>query len=166
WLAVCEGLRTDVTHISLQMMPYPWWESTQADLHPGVVFPPILRGVSTRRESEGNAALVSRFLAANLPQGRQIFLDMQAVDEREIGAVGFYRGFSLVPHGLVYRVLPRLTLQESESWHEGVVKQLRSLSECMQPVVVSRYRPGTWEFSAASVYWDAHYQAGLFFLSY
>ncbi|CAM9766485.1 unnamed protein product [Ectocarpus fasciculatus] len=166
YLRVCEGLRTDVTHISLQMMPYPWWESTQADLHPGVVFPPILRGVSTKRESEGNAALVTRFLAANLPQERQIFLDMQAVDEREIGAVGFYRGFSLVPHGLVYRVLPRLTLQESERWHEGVVKQLRSLSECMQPVTVNRYHPGTWEFSAASVYWDAHYQAGLFFLSY
>lgn len=97
----------------------------QAQLHPGVVFPPILRGVSTRRESEGNAALVTRFLAANMQRGRSIFLDMQAVDEREIGAAGFYRGFSLVPHGLTYLVLPSLTLQETERWHGEIVKQLQ-----------------------------------------
>lgn len=36
----------------------------------------------------------------------------------------------------------------------------------MQPVSVNRFRPSTWEFAATSVYWDAHYQAGLFFLSY
>lgn len=107
------------------MMPYPWWESVQAQLHPGVVFPPILGGVSTRRDSKGNAALVTRFLAANLQRGRPIFLDMQAVDEREIGAAGFYRGFSLVPHGLTYQVLPGLTLQETERWHGEVVKQLQ-----------------------------------------
>lgn len=41
-----------------------------------------------------------------------------------------------------------------------------SLDERMDMVPLNRYRPGTWEFSAASVYWDAHYQAGLFFLSY
>ncbi|CAM9105270.1 unnamed protein product, partial [Hapterophycus canaliculatus] len=166
YLRVCEGLRSDVTHISIQMMPYPWWESVQAELHPGVVFPPVLRGVNTRRNSEGNAVLITRFLAANLQRGRPIFLDMQAVDESEIGAAGFYRGFSLVPHGLAYLVLPKLTLQESEQWHERIVKQLRSLDECMKPVSVNRYHPGTWEFAAASVYWDAHYQAGLFFLSY
>lgn len=114
-----------MTHISIQMMPYPWWESVQVKLHPGVVFPPILRGVNTRRNSEGNAALVTRFLAANLQRGRPIFLDMQAVDESEIGAAGLYRGFSLVPHGLTYHVLPKLTPQETERWHEGIVKQLR-----------------------------------------
>lgn len=114
-----------MTHISIQMMPYPWWKSVQAKLHPGVVFPPILRGVNTRRNSEGNAVLITRFLAANLQQGHQIFLDMQAVDESEIGAAGSYRGFSLVPQGLTYRVLPKLTLQGTERWHEGIVKQLR-----------------------------------------
>lgn len=36
----------------------------------------------------------------------------------------------------------------------------------MKPAPTERYRPGTWEFAASSVYWDAHYQAGLFFLSY
>ncbi|CAM9812280.1 unnamed protein product [Scytosiphon promiscuus] len=166
YLRVCENLRTDVTHISIQMMPYPWWDSVQAELHAGVIFPPILRGVNTRRNSEGNAVLITRFLAANLQRGRPIFLDMQAVDESEIGSAGLYRGFSLVPHGLTYLVLPKLTLQESERWHEEIVKQLRSLDECMELVSANRYRPGTWEFAAASVYWDAHYQAGLFFLSY
>lgn len=36
----------------------------------------------------------------------------------------------------------------------------------MQPASTEKYRPGSWEFAATSVYWDAHYQAGLFFLSY
>lgn len=97
----------------------------QADLHPGVTFPAILSGVSTRRGSESNAALITRFLAANLPLGRPIFLDMQAVDEREIGAAGVYRDFSLVPHGLVYRVLPKMTLQQTEKWHDKIILQLR-----------------------------------------
>lgn len=124
-LAVCEGLRTDVTHISLQMMPYPWWNSVQAKLHPGVVFPPILRGVSTKRDSKGNAVLITRFLAANLPLGRPIFLDMQAVSEPEIGAVGAYRGFTLMPHGLTFRVLPMLTPEGTERWHHQIGRQLR-----------------------------------------
>lgn len=106
------------------MMPYPWWETVQAKLHEGIVFPTILSGVSTRRESEGNAALVGRFLAANLPLGRAIFLDMQAVNEREIGTVGEWRGFSLVPHGLTYRVLPRMSPYESERWHKEIIIQL------------------------------------------
>lgn len=110
--------------MSLQMMPYPWWRSVQAELHPGIVFPPILRGVSTRRDSEGNAALITRFLAANLGRGRPIFLDMQAVDESEIGPAGSYRGFSLVPHGLTYWVAPKSSLPDSERWHGKVVRQL------------------------------------------
>lgn len=105
-------------------MPYKWWETVQVDLHPGIIFPPILPGVSTRRDSEGNAALVGRFLAANLPLGRPIFLDMQAIDETEIGTVGEWRGFSLVPHGLTYRVLPRLSPYGSERWHKEVVLQI------------------------------------------
>lgn len=107
------------------MMPYAWWNSVQAPLHPGIIFPPILEGVSTRRDSEGNAALVTRFLAANIQLGRPMFLDMQAVDERDISAAGSYRGFSLVPYGLVYRVVPKLTLQQSERWHDEVVLQLQ-----------------------------------------
>ena len=111
------------------MMPYPWWANVQAKLHPGVVFPPILPGVSTRRDSAGNAALVTRFIAANIQRGRPIFLDMQAVDESEIGDGGAYRGFNLIPHGLTYRVLPGLTVEKTERWHHEVVRQLhRSVS--------------------------------------
>lgn len=36
----------------------------------------------------------------------------------------------------------------------------------MQPAPTKKYPHGTWEFAASSVFWDAHYQAGLFFLSY
>lgn len=36
----------------------------------------------------------------------------------------------------------------------------------MLPVSTNTYHPGSWEFAAISVRWDAHYQVGLFFLSY
>lgn len=123
--AVCEGLRKDISHISLQMVPYPWWETVQAELHPGIVFPAAFPGISTRRESEGNGVLVTHFLAANLGLGRPIFLDMQAVHEAEIGAVGAYRGFTLIPHGLTYHVRSKMLPRETEIWHDVIMRQLR-----------------------------------------
>lgn len=40
------------------------------------------------------------------------------------------------------------------------------LEACLSPAPTELHPPGTWEFAASSVYWDAHYQAALFFLSY
>ncbi|CAN0290455.1 unnamed protein product [Discosporangium mesarthrocarpum] len=169
YLQVCEGTRQDVTHVSLQMVPYPWWNPVQAPLHPNVTFPPVLRGVSTRRDSEGNAVLITRLLDANLRKGggnRPVFLDMQAVDESEIGPGGSYRGYTLLPWGLVYRVLPGMDTAETEAWHDESLGQLRRLQGCMRPSPADIYPPGSWEFAASSVFWDAHYQMGLFLLSY
>ncbi|CAM9741979.1 unnamed protein product, partial [Choristocarpus tenellus] len=172
YLRVCEGARSDVTHISLQMMPYPWWERVQVALHPGVKFPPILPRVSTRRESMGNTLLVTRFLRANRNwdeswmDSRPMFLDMQAVDEREVEAAGSYHGLTLLPWGLTYRVLPGMSSVETETWHSASLDQLTRLQRCLQPAPRDLFPPGTWEFAASSVFWDAHYQMGLFFLSY
>lgn len=42
YLRNCEGLRSDVTHLSLQMMPYPWFPSRQAHLYSNVSFPNLM----------------------------------------------------------------------------------------------------------------------------
>jgi hypothetical protein len=42
----CEGKRPDVTHVSLQLMPYPWF-SKQRHLYPSVLFLPVSKDAST-----------------------------------------------------------------------------------------------------------------------
>lgn len=55
-----------VTHLSFQLIPYPWFAETQQQLYPHVRFPPTnFPGMSTDRSSEGNAQLILRFLHAN-----------------------------------------------------------------------------------------------------
>ena len=36
YLRACDGARPDVTHLSLQLMPYPWFGPAQGPLHPEV----------------------------------------------------------------------------------------------------------------------------------
>ncbi len=185
YLQHCEALRRDVTQLSFQLMPYPWFGPRQAALYPNVTFPDTtFKGVSTERSSEGNAALIMRFLQANevhshslggdpigtkFPGG--LFLDMQAVNEAEIEAMGAWRGLTLVPWGTLYRVhgggKPSLSaLQQS---HHSSVAQLRRLVAGF-PVVdkrfIAQFPAGTWEFAAASVFYDAHYQLGLSLLTF
>jgi hypothetical protein len=64
YLQVCEGQRPDVTHISLQLMPFPWFPR-QHHLYPGVTFPPIPKTASTTRGTAGNRALLGAFIKAN-----------------------------------------------------------------------------------------------------
>ena len=55
-----------ITHLSFQLMPYPWVPAQQAPLYPHVRFPSTsFQGVSTDRFSEGNAQLILRLLRAN-----------------------------------------------------------------------------------------------------
>jgi hypothetical protein len=46
FVQACEHLRPDVTHVSLQLLPYPWFQRQHA-LFPGIVFPSIPRDAST-----------------------------------------------------------------------------------------------------------------------
>ena len=64
YLQVCEGQRPDVTHVSLQLMPFPWFPR-QHHLYPGVTFPPIPKTASTTRGTAGNRALLGAFIKAN-----------------------------------------------------------------------------------------------------
>ena len=67
YLQECHKIRADdVTHLSFQLMAYPWFATQQANLYPKVRFPnTAFPGVSTNRMEEGNAVLVRNFLVAN-----------------------------------------------------------------------------------------------------
>lgn len=180
YLRHCEGLRPDVTHLSFQLMPYPWFRTQQEPLYPHIRFPDAgFRGVSTDRASEGNAQLVGRFLAANgvLDGGvldsiaGGVYLDMQAVNEVEIGAFGRWRGFVLQPWGTLYKVLGGALASDEHAatLHASSYEQLLRLQEAFPQVdaaFIAMFPAGTWEFAAASVYYDAHYQLGLSLLTY
>ncbi|OWZ08860.1 putative membrane protein [Phytophthora megakarya] len=79
YLQVCEGTRPDVTHLSLQLLPFPWFPR-QHELYPTIMFPPLRPDVSTIKSSSGYARFLHDFLAANIENhGGQLFLDLHAV---------------------------------------------------------------------------------------
>jgi hypothetical protein len=108
---------TLVTHLSFQLMPYPWFAQTQAPLYPHVAFPDTnFPGVTTDRQSEGNAQLVLRFLFANnvhnqtyfaVPHGR-----VEKQDKLEITALPMLQSVHDVFTAGVY--LDMQSIQEAE----------------------------------------------------
>lgn len=182
YLSHCERLRPDVTHLNFQLMPYPWFKR-QEPLYPHINFPDTnFNGVSTDRTSQGNTILVRRFLQANnadiiTPQNKAknllvsggIYLDMQSVNEPDIGDCGQWHGLTLLPYGTLYKVYGSLQNNETVPLHKLSYKQLVKLQKDF-PVIdddlVSKYPKGSWERAAMNVYYDAHYQFGLFLLTY
>ena len=187
-------MRGLVTHLSFQLIPYPWFQTTQAPLYPHVVFPPTnVAGISSDRASEGNAQMIQRFLRANgitnqsfvshedttsgaltvhsahpiFPGG--VYLDMQAVNDPEIDAFGQWRGLVLVPWGTLYRVFGPLRMDKIQELHLHSYQQLRALQTRFPAVndqYVLKFAPGSWERAAANVYYDAHYQFALNLLTF
>lgn len=194
------GLREDVTHVSFQLMPYPWFLKQQAPLYPTVRFPSPFRGISTSKLSEGNAMLILRFFDMNkqhlvtLEQEKRpmkdrfklmittqqnistdkvaggIFIDMQAISDVDIGAGGIWRDkYALIPWGLTFRVIPKLTIKQSATYHQHsyfhlstVRAQLPHYSKKFQV----KFDPGSWEWAAMSITHDAQYQFALNLLTY
>jgi hypothetical protein len=123
-------MRTDVSHISIQLLPFPWFQrQINAGLYPNVIFPEILPNVSTGRLETGNAVLITRFLRSNLATGifsGGLYMEMQSIADSDIGTNGLYRGeFSLLPWGLVYRVLPTILTPKTElpqKWYPQSLK--------------------------------------------
>jgi hypothetical protein len=98
YLRLCEGARPDVTHLSVQLLPYPWFERQKA-LYPNVTFPALFPGVSTHKSDLANGRLIEEFVAANWAAfgagaagGGGIFLDLQAVEESDHGRPHRSRG--------------------------------------------------------------------------
>jgi hypothetical protein len=182
YLSHCERYRPDVIHLNFQLMPYPWFKR-QESLYPDIHFPYTnFNGVSTDRTSQGNTLLVRRFLQANnadniYPQkaiknlllSGGIYLDMQSVNEPDIGDCGQWHGLTLLPYGTLYKVYGHLQNNETLSLHKLSYKQLDKLQKGFPTInddLVSKYPKGSWERAAMNVYYDAHYQFGLFLLTF
>ncbi|KAL4141136.1 hypothetical protein PRNP1_014258 [Phytophthora ramorum] len=163
YLQACENVRPDVTHLSLQLLPFPWFPR-QHSLYPTIAFPPVQRGVSTVKSSPGYARLLHDFLAANMGRhGDHLFLDLHAVNDEDIAPNGQYLGFSLIPHGLVWKVsLPPSTTADSDIIY-AQWKVVPSPPVNFSPLL---YPPGSWEFASATIANDACYQGALYALSH
>ncbi|KAL3663079.1 hypothetical protein V7S43_012019 [Phytophthora oleae] len=163
YLQACESVRPDVTHLSLQLLPFPWFPR-QHSLYPHIMFPPMHHGVSTVKKSPGYARLLHDFFAANLAQhGDRLFLDLHAVNDDDIAPNGQYLGFMLVPHGLVWKVsTPPSTTADFDA-HYSQWKALQLPDVRFSP---SLYPAGSWEFASATIANDACYQGALFALSF
>ncbi len=146
--------KKNITHLNFQMMAYPWFARKQQSLYPNVRFPRVdFPGITTNRLEEGNAILVRNMLTANGVESHRptsvfakkrrpdkgfaggIYLDMQAVNEVEIGDVGEWRGLTLLPWGLTFRVLGKLeNIHEIEPLHKASLNQLNLLRERFGPL--------------------------------
>jgi hypothetical protein len=214
YFQLCEDFRTDVTAISIQLMPFPWFKHTQAPLYVAkygsdpITFPSTeFDYVSTDRLSEGNARLIGDFIGANTHVdnrdlmsmkenelaflkldvaasnehlfGPGIFIDMQAINEVDIGGDGLSRwrgdngAYTLIPWGNSYRVLNKLeSLDDIREYHQVSLMQLKNFAKGFpanlhtNDAFYAKYPAGSWEHAAASVYHDAHYQFGLHLLTY
>ena len=192
YLRQCEGRRPDVTHLSVQLLPYPWFSRQKSAnspaLYPGVTFPPLFAGVSTHKRDEGNARLIEEFLAANWKAfgsygsgavERGLFIDMQCIDDVQINPRGAWRGlFDFVPHGPLYRVQLRAPNADASILHRPLAlsalermlaawgdEKNRAIGGESGPPSPSRFVKGSWEFAAGCVHNDAIYQLSLFFLT-
>ena len=131
------------------------------------VFPAILPGVSTNKWHQGNTKLLSRFFDGNIerfPGG--VFVDMQGINDAEIGVGGEWHGFLLVPHGLVYRVVRAVQENDPASFFGETLAELAKLPDWSAVDVADKYVRGSWEYACMSVVNDGKYQAGLGFLTY
>ncbi|KAJ0407711.1 hypothetical protein P43SY_009048 [Pythium insidiosum] len=173
YLQVCESQRSDVQHLNLQVMAFPWFRRQHA-LYPGISFPALRPDVSSDRLSSGYAAYLSKFIQANSPRDAPMFLDLHALDDATI------RDNQLVFHGL--QVLPRGLVWEVHYDPPAATQRWRQFSTAHSPsAVLARFeelvqeaaapsisvlKPGRWEFAALSIAHDAVYQRNLARLGY
>lgn len=177
YLRLCEKYAPQpmLTHVNIQLLPFPWFQDQiKNGLFEKASFPVILPNVSTNRYEKGNAQLITRFLKSNFISGSfpgGIYLEMQAVNEADIGYEGRYQDeFTLVPWGLTYRVFPLI-----ENQHVAMENVITDAKRHIDKVQVSsfssknaniKFPSGSWEFGAVSIYWDMHYQYGLVLLTH
>mmetsp|Transcript_21791 Transcript_21791/g.42884 ORF Transcript_21791/g.42884 Transcript_21791/m.42884 type:complete len:794 (+) Transcript_21791:80-2461(+) len=181
----CQGKRPDVTHLSFQMMPYPWFHSKQAPLYPNVTFPKLPKhGMETQRGSETNSQMVVQFCRSNAVQFKgEVFIDLHSLDDSKLGPDNSYPGgIFLVPHGIVWKVFPLEfipTRKDSSEPNHILIDDVwldkwRHESRAhLNPVLIilsavpkaNRIVSGTWEYAALCILWDSVYQRALFLLS-
>ena len=87
YLRACEGARPDVTHLSLQLLPYPWF-ARQRPLYPRIQRWPDVAAASMDPATERYERLVEDFAMGNLdafPAG--IYLCINQNSRRPTGAI-------------------------------------------------------------------------------
>ena len=168
YLQTCEGRRTDVTHLSLQIIPYSWFERQKLKFYPQVNFPQIQDDVNTDRKTEGYFVYLSNLLEANLKNEAfegGIYIEMQAILDMHLRTGGHFRNkFNIIPWGMLYRVLPKTDPGFSKlrtKWQPKSLYQLIQTKKIMKDHVTSKLNGGSWEFGAMSVFWNMHYQSAL-----
>jgi len=119
---VCESKRTDIIHLSLQTMAFPWFgddtsRQKQVKNYQGVniTFPEIFHhNVTTSKTSEGYKTYLMRFLNANLHK-REIFLDIHGVEQTTFGSFNSLFNDELiraVPYGYLYHIVPTVAQEK------------------------------------------------------
>ena len=188
-------------HSNFQLMPYPWFNNTQAPLYPLLKFPEPFPGVTTNRNDEGNSQLIMKFIQLNYnivtesatkynndggPGG--LYIDMQSIPEVEIESAGQWRGLTLVPWGVNYRIEPginQFTNQLKDSNNNNPINNLLAIAKYHRGSVwasnliendintfknikkfYSHFHPGTWEWGARALVNDGKYQLALFLLTF
>jgi hypothetical protein len=94
---------------------------------------------------------------------------MQAILSSDLQSGGGYKDeFTIIPWGLVYRVVPKLDDENfttlRNNWQPKSLFQMTKVRQQMKNHVSSNVLKGSWEFAALSVFWDMHYQLGLHIL--
>jgi hypothetical protein len=104
YLQACEKQQPNVTLLSLQVMPFPWF-IRQHKLYSKVYFPRVFtKSVSTIPTKKGYTIFLTRFLHANLDRFDHIYLDLHGIDEAQLKHGGEYHGYILTPIGLLWEV--------------------------------------------------------------
>ena len=174
YLRECEGMRPDISHLSFQMMPYPWFTKLQAPLYPNITLVEPFEGISTNKRSQGNAYLVHTFVMKNIDNFSGVYLDMQSINDAEIGDKGHWHGLTLIPFGSLYKVSKEPI--KSIKHHKHSIEKTHNLSTILTfdgskydqhgSSIFESYPPGSWEHAVASVINDAKYQLGIYLLTY
>jgi hypothetical protein len=171
YLQTCESFTPNVTHVSLQIYPFPWFKRQQ-HLYTNVVWPDVLADASMTKGTDGHRKLLYRFINSNLNQfPNGLFLDMHGISHHSLSAQSTWQGLLFLPHGLLWQIkkatLQMLTPKEFIQWkkqslsaHERVEKLISE-----QPATHIMF-PGSWEEAAFHISIDALYQRALFEVSY
>lgn len=172
YLRLCEKTRQDIVHLSIQLIPYPWF-GRQSVNYRGVNFPELAQR-STRLQSPQYQQMLEAFVAANVQNFSEsgIYVDLHGIYEPAIGSLGAWGSkFALIPWGLAFRVVRIEDLIDSSIWLDRALEQLANLRDSYARSPPGRppgdqFRDGSWEKAALTAYNDAHYQSGLWVLTF
>mmetsp|Transcript_17594 Transcript_17594/g.38508 ORF Transcript_17594/g.38508 Transcript_17594/m.38508 type:complete len:650 (-) Transcript_17594:860-2809(-) len=153
----CLKERLDVTHLSLQMMPYPWFKVKQEPLFENINFPQVYSGHSTDRSTMQNSDYIIRFIKEN--PDRHIYVDIHSLNDGKLSPDNHY------PGGVYFIPQPFYVWKASLHGVDDIEKWRQANPIQKQPTIKASDTPaGSWENAAIKIQWDGVYQRALFIL--